>query len=200
MVGAGGHAHVVIDMLLQQNKYEIVGCLDPSGGYCGEIPVLGDDNLLENLYEQGVHNAFVALGSNKIRKRIFEKCHNIGYSMINVISSNAVVSPRAKMGQGNIIMHGAIINAGTQIGDGCIINTNASVDHDCIINDFTHVAPGSAIAGATSVGAECFLGIGCRIIDGIHIGDNVTLGAGAVAINDLQSDATAVGVPARIIK
>jgi acetyltransferase-like isoleucine patch superfamily enzyme len=45
-----------------------------------------------------------------------------------------------------------------------------------------------------------FLGIGAKVIPGVKIGAGTTVGAGAVVIEDLPENVTAVGVPARVIK
>ena len=97
-------------------------------------------------------------------------------------------------------MAGVIINADSEIGDLAIINTGATVDHDCRVSEGVHIAPQCAIAGTVVIGRMSFLGIGTRVIPGVGIGSNVTVGAGGVVIGDIPDNVTAVGVPARIIK
>jgi len=202
VVGAGPHSEVVLDMLQQRNEYEIVGLTDAKrrGDVLG-CPILGTDEVvLPSLLKQGVKYAVVALGDNKIRKKVFQKLLALGYELINVISPHAVLSRHVQLGRGIVIMPGAVVNVGTTIGDASIINTNASVDHDCLIGNFVHIAPGCAISGSTTIGNETFIGTGSRIIDNIHIGNNVIVGAGSVVIRDLEDDCEAVGVPSKVIK
>ena len=201
IIGAGGHAKVVVDILLEQKKYEVVGFVDRDSEkeYRG-IKVIGQDEELSLFYKNGIRKVFVALGSNKIRKKLQIECKNIGFDIINIISSRATISPTVKLGNGIVIMDGAIVHADAVVKDGCIINTNASVDHDCCIDEYTHIAPGTAISGYTAVGRECFIGTGCSIIDGITIGDHVTVGAGGVVVKDIIDSGIAVGIPAKIKK
>lgn len=201
IVGAGPHAKVIADILTSNHQYEIVGLVDrqEKKGFLG-IDIIGDDNCLPDLYAQGITNAFVGIGDNHIRKKLFNSLKKLGFNIVNAISVHAVISEYAVVGCGVAVMPGAVINADTVIGDGCIINTNASVDHDNRIGEFTHIAPGSALAGSIHVGAESFCGVGCRIIDGIHVGHNVIIGAGAVVIKQVESNSTVVGVPAKYIK
>ena len=49
-------------------------------------------------------------------------------------------------------------------------------------------------------GELSFLGIGATIIQGIKIGKNVTICAGAVVIKDIPDNVIALGNPAKIIK
>lgn len=49
------------------------------------------------------------------------------------------------------------------------------------------------------IGDNCKVYCGAKIIGGIHIGNNVTIGAGAVVVKDIPDDSTVVGNPARIV-
>ncbi len=201
IIGAGGHAKVIADILLENGEYNIIGLIDSDKNKSFmDLFVIGDDSCLEALFIRGIKKAFIALGSNSLRKKLSDNLKNIGYEFINVISKHAVISTNATIGDGIAIMPGAIINAFAKIEDGCIINTNSSVDHDVIIRQYTHIAPGSAVAGGVTIGENSFLGTGCRVIDQIKIGNNVIIGAGAVVINNIEDNHLAVGIPAKIKK
>ena len=51
-----------------------------------------------------------------------------------------------------------------------------------------------------TIGDEVFIGAGARVLGGITIGDRAVIGANAVVIHDVPTGATAVGIPARVIK
>ena len=202
LVGAGGHAKVIADIILQNKNYEVAGIVDErtENGFWG-IPVLGRDaDLLSVRHALGIAYAFVALGDCRLREKVTEKVLVAGYRLMNAISQYARISDRASLGQGIAVMPGAVINADVHIADGCIINTNASVDHDGEIGAFTHIAPGTAVSGYVTVGRRCLLGTGSRVIDRITIGDNVTVGAGSVIINNVNGNCTIAGVPAERIR
>ena len=201
IIGAGPHSSVIAEIFLQNKEYEIVGMIDnESKEPVLGIPVIGDDGSLKQIFESGVHYAFIAIGSNRLRERLSRMAANIGFELMNAISPNAHVSEYARLGKGIAVMAGAIVNPRAILGDGVIVNTNASVDHDCRIGAYVHIAPGCSVSGSTQIGAGSFLGTGSRVIDRITIGKNVTVGAGGVVIHDLPDQCTAVGVPAKIIK
>lgn len=50
------------------------------------------------------------------------------------------------------------------------------------------------------VGDNCYFGTGCTILGPCKIGNNVTIGAGAVVTHDIPDGCTVAGVPAKIIK
>lgn len=201
VAGAGAHCKVILDMLMDTGDFEIVGLIDADGSKAVlGVPVIGDDSQLQQIYDQGIHNGFVAIGNNEIRKRVQEKMEEIGFYVISLISKYAVVSRFARVESGTAVMPGAIINADAQIGRGCILNTNCSIDHDCCVGDFCHIAPGCAISGSTHIGEGVFMGTGSRAIDGVSIGCNTMVGAGATVVSDLPQNCLALGTPAKVKK
>jgi UDP-perosamine 4-acetyltransferase len=202
ILGASGHAKVIIDILKNSQSYEVIGCLDASSEEktVAGISVLGNDSLLSEIYNQGIRHAFIAIGDNRVRDALSKRVTQSGFELVNVISLNAVISPSVRLGQGIAIMPGVVINVDARIGDNAIINTGACIDHDCVIGRGCHIAPGCSLAGNVVVGEGTFLGVGCKVIPKITIGEWTVAGAGAVVIKDLPPHSVAVGVPARIIK
>ena len=50
------------------------------------------------------------------------------------------------------------------------------------------------------LGNHVFCGVGCCILGGVKIGDNVNIGANSVVVKDVPSNTTVIGNPARIVK
>jgi UDP-perosamine 4-acetyltransferase len=201
VIGAGGHAKVCVELLRamgEQVDYCIGG--DDSADTCVGVPVLKGDEHIERLREKGYHEAFVAIGSNRLRERLAALAVGQGYRLINAVSPAATISPSARLGLGVAIMAGVVINADATIADLAIINTGATIDHDCQIGRAAHIAPQCGLAGNVTVGSRSFLGVGCKVVPGISIGENAMLGAGSVVIANIPQGVTAVGVPAAIIK
>lgn len=205
LIGGGGHCKVIIDILKNNKNYDIIGVTDGSriGESILDVPVIGDDSILTDLYKKGVKNAFVCIGALNnisIRDKIYYKLISIGFKIPSLIHEKAVVSPYAKIGEGTCIMAGAVVNPGAVIGENCIINTSSVIEHDCVIGRNTHISPNCSIAGGVKIGYNCHIGIGSSVIQGISIGNNVIVGAGAVIMHSIDDNVTAVGVPGKIIK
>ena len=187
ILGAGGHAKVIVEILESRDDVMLAGYLSvggEAGPLCG-VQHLGDDSKLPDLYRQGVRLAFVAIGDNVRRKERTDALVRIGYRIINAISHHASISRYATLGVGIAAMAGAVVNAAATLGDGVIVNTNASVDHDCVIGAFAHVGPGAALAARVDVGEGASLGAGTSVIPGIGIGDWTIVGAGSVVVRNL---------------
>lgn len=201
LIGAGGHAKVIIDILNQNGNYEIIGCLDKSYREKGKIlgcDVIGDDSMIPKLYSRGIKKAFVALGDNKLRHRISKNLISRGFSLVNAISEKSYIARSVRLGSGIAVMAGAVINPDTIIGDNVIINTNVSIDHDCNIGESCHIAPGANLSGNVSIGVGTFLGTGCKVRDKINIGEWSVVGVGSAVVGDIPSHSLAYGVPARV--
>lgn len=201
VIGAGGHAKVVIDVLRAQG-WQVVACLVTgvavdAGQTCNAAPVHGVDSASAWLCAAGVSAAFVAVGDNAARERLSRELAAAKIDLPNAIDPHAVLAPSVQVGAGALIMPGAVINADTRIGQGAIINTGACVDHDCDVGDFAHIAPACALAGGVTIGRLSLCGIGSRFIPGVRLGERVTVGAGAVVTRDLHDGVRVVGMPAR---
>lgn len=183
LIGGGGHAKVIIDALKGQNKFSIFGILDnniPAGKDVLGIKVLGDDSLLEDLFEKGIKKAFICVGSVgdvSTRQKIYKRVKAIGYELPYIIHPQAYVADSIFVGEGSFLAAGVIINPGTKIGKNVIINTKASVDHDCDIGDFVHIAPGSILGGNINIGNNVHVGMGAIVVQGVVIKENAFIKA-----------------------
>ncbi|RQP16733.1 MAG: acetyltransferase [Parapedobacter sp.] len=192
LYGASGHGKVVVE-IAESLGFDIGGFVDanPMIRELLKYPVSTELPL-------GDHVFFISIGNNSIRKKL---ANDLSYKQFEtLVHANAIISQRADIGAGTVIMGGATVNVGAKIGSHCIINTNASVDHDCVIADFVHISPNVALAGDVKVGEGAHIGIGACVIQGINIGKWCTIGAGAVIIDDIPDGATVVGNPGKIIK
>lgn len=199
VLGAGGHARVCLDLLLQSTELEVVGCLGTPDDRPLQRPVLGDDDTLPALADSGVTHAFVAVGDNSLRAALTARVRELGLGVVNAVSRHAWLAPTAHLGQGVAVMAGAVLNSYARLDDGAILNTGASVDHDCRIGKFAHLAPGVHLAGDCTVGTGALLGVGAVARPGINIGAWAVVGAGAVLVADVGERTTVAGNPARVL-
>lgn len=199
ILGAGGHAKVIMEILESRDDVLLAGYVS-AGGETGPlygVRRLGDDSNLQDLFAEGIRSAFVAIGDNAVRKERMGILARIGYRVINAISPKACISRYATLGVGIAAMPGAVVNAAATLGDGAIVNTNASVDHDCVIGSFAHVGPGASVAAQADIGEGVILGTGTCVIPGIGIGGWTVVGAGSVVVRNLPAGVIAFGTPAK---
>ena len=191
LIGAGGHARSCIDVLEEENQFEIAGliekCESISNNSLGYSVIGTDDNL--KVLRQQYKNALITVGqikSPKIRIKLYKLLKELDFTLPVIVSPHAYVSKHAQIGEGSIIMHGVIINANAKIGNNCIINNKSLIEHDAVIGDHCHIATGAIINGEVSVGDKSFLGSGGVIKQAISIGGNCVIGAGVVLKHDVE--------------
>ncbi|MGA2618639.1 MAG: acetyltransferase [Thermoguttaceae bacterium] len=206
VIGGGGHGKVIIDILEKMGGMRIAGIVDavlPLDQQVLGYPVLGrDDDLPRLASDCGIQGVVVAIGDNWRRSRIVaavqSRCPRIEFP--NAIHPRAQLAKNVRLGVGNVIMAGCVVNSDTVIGDFCILNTNCSVDHDGKVGSFASFAPNSCAGGAVESGEFTAVCLGANIIDRLTIGSHTVVGAGATVLRDLPSHVVAYGTPARIVR
>ena len=162
VLGAGGHAKIILDVL-KLNHMNICGLTDAASQgeqFCLGFPVLGNDGILPELFEQGICNAAMGIGhvgNPNIRNAVYNTAKQIGYSFPNIIHPQAVLSETVKAGEGILFAAQCVVNADAVVGNLCIVNTAAVVEHDVVIEDGVHVAPHATLLGMVHVGKNSFI-------------------------------------------
>ena len=201
ILGASGHGKVVAEIALSAG-WCIVEFYDdafPAKASIDNFSIKGSFHNLIKIADEydGFH---VAIGDNRTRLDILNKLLDLDLPCPTIISPAAVISSTAKLGSGISIMPNVVVNAKTVLGDGVILNTSCSVDHDCKVAAGVHICPGAHLAGDVCIGICSLVGIGSNIIQGKVIGNDTIIGAGSAVISNIPNNATAVGVPSKIIK
>lgn len=204
IVGSGGHAKVVIDILEKLNIYNIIGFIDDFKGkgtcvYGYEI--LGDESYIQD-NQSSIDGGIIAIGDNWVRSKIVSHILSIDpqFKFITAIHPSATVARGVTVGVGTVIMAGCVINSDTVIGEHCILNTKSSVDHDCTIRDFVTIAPNATTGGNVKIGNFSTVSLGANIIHSREIGIHTIIGAGSNVLSDIGSYAVAYGTPARVVR
>jgi len=201
IIGYGGHAYMVCD-IMRQNNQEIMGYFEQEEKaknpfnlkYLGKETDKGALSILLN------NHWFVAFDNNHFRKFITEKLlkQNIG-TPLTIVHPNSLLPKNLSLGDGSMIGPGVIINVLSTLGQSVIINTHATVGYECQISDYAHIATGAVLANNVKIGERSFVGANAVIKEGVTIGDEVRIGAGSVIIKDVPSGSTVVGSPGRIV-
>lgn len=205
IVGAGGHAQVIADLILSLARVgedvALVGFVDDDPQLFGceylGAKVWGATANTKNIQHDAL---IIGIGDNAVRARLYQHFRSAGEKLINLIHPRATLATDVQVEAGTVVFAGAVINTGSIVGSNVIVNTGATVDHHARIGAHCHIAPGVHLGGAVTLGEGVFLGIGSNVVPNRSIGEWTIVGAGAVIIHDLPSRVTAVGIPAHIIK
>jgi sugar O-acyltransferase (sialic acid O-acetyltransferase NeuD family) len=205
IVGAGGHAQVIADVILSRARLgddvQLMGFVDDDTRLRGReilgVKVLGQIGQVNEVEHDAV---IVGIGDNATRARVYGQLKASGVTFGTTIHPHAVVAEDVTLGEGGVVFANAVINTGSLVGPNVIINTGATVDHHARIGAHVHIAPGVHLGGTVTVEEGAFLGIGSSVIPNHMIGAWSVVGAGAVVIHDVPPHITVVGIPAQPIK
>lgn len=200
IVCGGNVAKMCIDAVRLMGGYRLGGITDmyaERGASLMDVPVLGDIDVLPQLYAEGYRTAVNAFGglvsSNDdslffARKDIFEKIKNQQFFLPNIIHPKANIEISATMGEGNLVFANAYVGSKAYVGDDCIINTGAIVSHDCQLGNHCRVSPGAVLAGNVSVGENTIIGMGVTVYMNVKIGKNVIVYNGKHIFSDVPDN------------
>jgi len=189
LLGAGGHCRACIDVIEQEGRCAIAGVVDRCGtnaepsvlGY----PMLGTDDDLAELRSRCDHALITVgqIGSAALRAGLFARLRELDFTLPVVVSPLAYCSPHAHVGDGTILMHRAVVNAGAHIGVNCIINTASLVEHDAQVGDHTHISTMGVLNGKARVGSRSFVGSNATVVHEVALPDDSFVRAGQLVIS-----------------
>jgi sugar O-acyltransferase (sialic acid O-acetyltransferase NeuD family) len=202
VLGAGGHAKVVI-ATLRAAGFTVAAAFDDDEAKQGSALLgVGVRGKLAEFAGSGCRRAVIAIGDNAARIRVAEglQIQLPDVEWVTAVHPHACVHQSVRLGAGTCVFAGAVIQPDAVVGAHAIINTGATVDHDCLVGDFVHIAPGAHLAGDVRIDRGALVGIGAAVVPGRRVGEWATVGAGATVVRDVPAHATAVGVPARLLR
>lgn len=197
VIGAGGHAKVIIDAILAINSSIKINIYDDKFAKSSVLNV--EVKHFSNNFEQISQPIHVAIGDNAIRKKVFESFNNRSITFAKIIHPNADISQFSTILDGVFVAKGAIIGPNAEIAKGSIINHGAIVDHDCKISSWCHIAPNATLGGNVLIEKGTLIGAGSVVLPGLKIGAGSIVGAGAVVTKDVGPNQIVMGVPAKLL-
>lgn len=209
LIGSGQHCNVVIYNIKEQGIYDIACIAEIDHSKCGKnadgviiepFENFSKDamNILEKKYNTNLF--FIAFGSMKYRKDVFNFLVQNGWEAVNIIHPNAVVSPTAKIGKGVLIECGCLVTPSPTIGDNVVVNTGSQVNHDNIIESHVYIASGVILSGGITIKENTLIDDGVIVTLGTQVGKNCIIGAGAVVTKNIPDNIIAYGSPCKVIR
>ena len=194
VLGAGGHARSVADVLGRRGDRVVAVAGEPTGQW--EVPVLdGDDDAIAFAVRSDAAVA-LGIGSGATRLDVLDRVRAAGARAPCVVATTATVSATSELADGVVVLEHAHVGPGARLGRAVLVNTAAVVEHDVVVGAGTHVAPAAVLLGGSSTGDLTFVGAGATILPLVRLGEGTVVGAGSVVRKDVDPGRTVVGVPA----
>lgn len=197
IVGAGGHARELLDVLLDNQYYDPICFFD---NYCNINSILDQYKVLntkEEVIKSGFKKFCIGVGKPSLRAELYKLFLEYGLTPSDIISSKAFISKTVQISEGVNIMPFASITNSAKVGKGSIIHYYTSIHHDVTVGEFCEISPGVRLLGASGVGDMTSIGTNAVILPKVKVGSNCKIGAGAVVTKDVKDGTTVKGIPAK---
>ena len=102
------------------------------------------------------------------------------------------IHPAARIGRGLFIDHGS----------GVVIGETAEIGNDCTIYQGVTLGGTGKVSGKRHPTIEdtVMIGAGAKVLGPFRVGANSKIAAGAVVLEEIPENSTAVGIPARVVR
>ena len=192
LIGAGGHCRSCMDVIEQEGRWDIAGLVGQKAEIGTSVlgyPVIASDAESADLVKDYPY-ALITVGhihTPNLRAQLFHDARSLGFTLPVVVSPQAYVSRHASIGDGTVVFHGAVVNAGARIGMNCTVNSRALVEHDVTVGDHCHISTGAILNGDVRVGSWSFVGSASVVKQGLTLGEYSFLGMGIALKRDLDA-------------
>lgn len=203
IVGAGENADIAFEYFTHDSPREVAAFAVESE-YKKSSSHLGLD-VVE--LEQLVHthppadfDTFVAISStqlNRVRMRLYSDVKTWGYTCASYVSSRAFVWHNVSIGENAFVFENNVLQHLVEVGDNTVLWSGNHVGHRSVIKDHVFIASHVVISGYCTIGEAGFMGVNSCVGDGISIGRDSVIGAGAVVVKNLDPRGVYVGNPAK---
>lgn len=204
IIGRGGHAKVVIDIIEECDMFNIIGITDAVSNdeneYMG-YPILGNDDVLPVYLKKGIRNVALGVGGfrdNLLRTRIFNIIKGYGFNFPPIIHPSAIVAKSATIGEGTVVKRGAIVDTNVEVGLNNILEIGSIIGHESKVGDHNLISGGVTIGANTTIESGVVCALGATVISGITVGKNILIGAGATVVNSINEEGLYLGCPAKL--
>jgi len=197
IVGSGGHAAELRDYINHNNNarpadyIQVIGFIDDNKEsykhYGFAEPFLGP---IKNHNVNTEVNYLMGIANLEYRQSIIEKLQSRGAEFMGLIHPTAIISPSAEIHPTTVISHNASVGAKAKLGKYNMLNSRCTIGHDSLIGDFNFISPQVAISGNTKIGDGNLIGTNACTIPGISIGNNNKIAAGMVIYKPVGDDST----------
>jgi sugar O-acyltransferase (sialic acid O-acetyltransferase NeuD family) len=194
IVGGGLGAVQLLDSLTRIEHQRATAIVDDNTALHGKsvmgVPVLGGQEAIKSIYEDGLFDAAVISVSTSIpfRENMTKKLGDLAISMANVIDPTARVQRNAILGTGNVILAYCHIGSCAILGHGNFLSPFVDVEHHCTIANFCTFGPGVMMSSLVKIGARVKFGTGIFIEPKISIGADTIVGSGAILTRDIPQN------------
>lgn len=203
LIGAGETAEIAYEYFTHDSDHTVVA-------FSVEAEFMEGDSLLglplvplQELavrFDPSEYAAFVAVSStqlNHVRARLFKTVKGQGFHCASYISSRSFVWHNAEIGENAFIFENNVLQHNVRIGNDVVLWSGNHIGHRSVIHDHCFISSHVVVSGYCEIGESSFVGVNATFVDGVTVGRDCFIGAGALVLKDLAPRGVYIGSPAR---
>jgi len=198
ILGCGGHAREVINLMKQEGRVEICGIYDDNeamhGTIIGNVRVQGSISAMPDDV-----NWLICIGQNEVRKLINDRLDPRGLGLAGkpyYPLNDVMLAESSVVGVGTFIGRGTFVGPSVTIGKHCIIQPGAYLSHDAVVGDYVFLGGRVMMGGFAQVGTGTVVGMGVIIAPKVKVGAWSNVLVNSAVITDIPPCMNCGGVPA----
>lgn len=186
ILGGGGGAALVLDILSRQERQKAVGILDNNPAKHGEtlmgVPILGGFDAALAYWQAGAFDTLISTVVRDVNDRaaIFERFTGHGIPFTNVIDPAVRIGLETQLGSGNLIVYGGYLATGVSLGDNNFLAAGTYIEHHSRIGSHCTFGPRTSLSGAVKVGDRAKFGTQVAVEPQLEIGEQAVIASGVV--------------------
>ncbi|MEV1328695.1 NeuD/PglB/VioB family sugar acetyltransferase [Micromonospora costi] len=208
VVGCGGHGREIVtiaraaDEAAGRRLWRLLGVVDdrPSEENLKrlqrlDVPYLGGVAWLRDAPPE-VHHV-IGIGDPRVRRTVGRRIDGYATPAASLVHPDATIGPDARYGPGFVAFAGARVTTNVTMGRHVHLNQNSTVGHDSTLADYVSVNPLAAVSGECVLAEGVLIGTTAAVLQGLRVGRDSIVGAGACVVRDVPDEVVVKGVPAR---
>lgn len=194
LVGNAITARILYGYLRQDLRYEVAACV-VDDAFCASTAVPEAQTVpisrLEGQFPPDSCKLLMALGYaqvNTVRQAMYERLIAKGYSFETYVHPKAMIYTEKPLGDACVILPGALVEPGAEIGQDTFLFGNAVVAHDAKVGAHCWLAAGVVIAGMATVGQGSFVGVNATVSNKVEVGPGCIVGGAAFISKNIKAN------------
>jgi sugar O-acyltransferase (sialic acid O-acetyltransferase NeuD family) len=192
LIGNAVTAQILYSYIRPDPRYKIVAlAVDDaylSNGGIEGVPSVGL-SLMQVSFPPEKYRLMMAIGYsnlNKTRESLFLRLKGMGYAIETYVHPNACIYTDHSLGEGSVILPGAIIEPHVRVGANTMIWCNVTLAHHSVVSENCWIAAGTVISGQAKVLRNTFVGVNATVVNEVTVGEYNIVGAAALISKDTK--------------